>query len=68
MTVYKAMNMLLKEEKKGEKPKLTEKKEIANMFANVRITNANGIRKSCKTCGKIYESMCYIEYSELTSE
>lgn len=58
--------MFLKKEKKGEKPKFMEEEEIVSVFVNVGV--ANGIRKSCKTCGKIYGSVCYIEYPEMVSE
>ena len=68
MTVYKTVNMLLEEERKGEKPKLTEAEEVASVFANVGVTNGADNRKSCKTCGKMHGSVCYIERPDLASK
>lgn len=72
MTAVKAVNMLLEEERKGEKPKLSEEEEVAGVFANVGVAaanaNANGNRKSCKTCGKIHGPVCYTERPDLAPE
>lgn len=68
MTIYKVINMFLKEERKREKSKFTKTEKIANIFMNVRIINEIDNRKSCKTCDKMYKSICYIEYLNLISK
>ena len=58
----KAVNMLLKEERKGERPKFPKEEKAAKTFAGVII---GGNRKSYKTCGKMHRPMCYIERPDL---
>ena len=64
MTAMKAVNMLLEEERKGEKPKFPEEEQEAKAFVAV----GNGNRKSCKTCGKMHGPVCYTERPDLAPE
>ncbi|KAF6239008.1 hypothetical protein HO173_002880 [Letharia columbiana] len=68
MTAHKAVNILLEEERKGEKPKLTEAEEIASIFTNAGVISGSDNRKSYKTCGKMHRPVCYTEHPELAPE
>ena len=63
MTASKAVNMLLEEEKKEERPKLPEEQAEAKTFVAV----GNG-RKACKTCGRTHGPVYYTERPDLTPE
>ncbi|CAD6588630.1 MAG: hypothetical protein ASARMPREDX12_003396 [Alectoria sarmentosa] len=62
MTAIKAVNMLLEEERKGEKPKFPEEEEerralVAYRSGGARNGAGNGAGKPpCKTCDKMHES------------
>ena len=65
--VAKAVNMLLKEERKGEKLKDPEK---GSAIVNAALSgNKNGIgRLICKICDRLYDGVCYIERPDLASD
>ena len=69
------MNMFLKEKRKGEKLKDPKKKKSA--IANAALSgnknengNGNGAagRLTYKTCGRLYDDVCYTERPDLASD
>ena len=58
MTATKAVNMLLEEERKGEKPR--------NIETTAFVATAG--KPPCKTCGKIHGIICWTERPDLASE
>ena len=70
MTVAKAMNMFLEEERKGEKPKDSEERSAIINAALSGNKNGNGAagRPICKICDRLYGGVCYIERPDLVSD
>ena len=58
ITATKAINMLLEEERKGEKPRNTK--------TTVFVAAAG--KPPCKTCGKIHGTVCWTERPDLAPE
>ena len=61
--------MLLEEERKRGN-KNTEERYALSFFAGKRIgtgTETDTVKSSCRTCEKIYESMCWDEQLDLVS-
>lgn len=63
MTVIKALNMLLKKERKGERPKFPKEEEV-RALTTMTVWN----RKTCKTCGQMHGPVCYTERPDLAPE
>ncbi len=61
MTTTKATNMLLEEERKGEKPQQGE------AFGAAAVGNRAG-KPTCKTCGRVHGPVCWSERPDLAPE
>lgn len=66
MTAEKARNMLLEEERKGERPKFPEEEEKA-AFAAAAVGGRAG-KPPCKTCERLHGPVCWTECPDLAPE